>query len=69
MWSMKVPKANLTLTRGGFCFRGANLWNKMPTDIRKLKKHKMKSWVQKEVTVKSSKSLQACVIDLPFNIF
>ena len=52
--SVKVPKANLTVTRGGFCFRGSTLWNSMPLELRRIEKYtkfkiKLKKWVKKEI--------------------
>ena len=31
---IEVPQGDLTLTRGGFLYRGATLWNMLPDDMR-----------------------------------
>ena len=48
---------NLTVSRSGFIFRGADLWNKLPIDIRSCDKletfrTKVKNWIREKVPVK-----------------
>ena len=56
--TIAISNTKLTIIRGGFCFRGANLWNKMPMNIRNIEKYtsfktKLKSWVKNEIPEKS----------------
>ena len=53
-----IPNAQLTLTRGGFCFRGAQLWNKLPQNIRNIQKYSsfktsLKTWVRNAIPAKA----------------
>ena len=56
--TISVPNTRLTLSRGGFCCRGANLWNKMPEEIRTIEKYKnfkisLKKWIRNEIPAKA----------------
>ena len=49
--------SNLTISRGGFFFRGATLFNKLPLNLRTSKneikfKREVKSWVKQNIDVK-----------------
>ena len=50
-------KNNLSLSRSGFLYRGAQLWNSLPLELRALTdlgafKHELRSWVSSTVPVK-----------------
>ena len=52
--TIHVPNTKLTLSRGGFCCRGALLWNRMPTELRAKEsylsfKKNLKRWIFKEI--------------------
>ena len=52
--TIQVPNGNLTLSRGGFIFRGATLWNMMPVDLRTEQKvtvfkGKVKHWIKEHI--------------------
>ena len=54
--SLKI-NSNLTISRGGFFYRGAALFNKLPLSLRLMKsesqfKREIKQWVQQNVDVK-----------------
>ena len=45
-----IPNSNLTLAKQSFCFRGAEVWNKLPIEIRACRKigtfkTKLRSWI------------------------
>ena len=57
--TISAPKANLTLTRGGFCYRGAILWNKLPQNLRQIEKYttlkpNLKTWVRSSIPAKTT---------------
>ena len=57
--TISVPKAMLTISGGGFCYRGAQLWNKMPLNIRNMEKYdffkaSLKTWVRKTIPAKTT---------------
>ena len=54
-----IPNSKLTLSRAGFCFRGATLWNKLPGNIRGIEKYTkfkniLKKWIRKEIPDKAN---------------
>ena len=54
MYFIIIEKTKLTLTRNGFIFRGAETWNDIPHEVRKINKigdfkKKMKHWIHNNV--------------------
>ena len=53
--TIQVPNVNLTLSRGGFIYRGATLWNLLPATLRsetkqsKFKSH-LKKWIRTNIS-------------------
>lgn len=49
-----IPNTRLTLAKQSFCFRGAELWNKIPEEIRNCRKIgefkvKLKTWIRENI--------------------
>ena len=49
-----IPKINLTLVMESFMYRGATLWNSLPSDIRRIEKircfkKEIRTWIKKNV--------------------
>ena len=49
-----LPNTSLTLAKKSYCFRGANQWNNLPDDIRKINrigvfKSQLRKWIQQNV--------------------
>ena len=52
--TIALPNVDLTLSRSGFCYRGAALWNSLPADMRMCTKtetfkRELKKWVQRNI--------------------
>ena len=57
--TVKIPNYYLDISRGGFMYRGAKLFNKLPRTLRKEKKTEvfkteLKIWVRRNVSIKPS---------------
>ena len=56
---VEVPDYKLTLSRGSFCYRGVNLWSRLPlylreTDSYRKFKPQLKKWVVSNIPIKPS---------------
>ena len=55
--TIEVKKANLNITRSGFCYRGSVLWNSMPLSLREESKYckfkrNIKKWIFNSISPK-----------------
>ena len=51
-------EADLTLTRGGFLYRGSKLYNMLPSELKSISKYqlfklKVKAWIKLNVSIKA----------------
>ena len=54
-----IPNYNLTVSRGSFCYRGAKLWNEMPSHLREITSYKvfkknLKKWIISNIPIRPS---------------
>ena len=57
--TVKVPNYYLDISRGGFIYRGAKLFNNLPRTLREEKrtevfKTELKIWIRRNVSIKPS---------------
>ena len=55
--TIEVPKVRLTLSRGGFIYRGAKLWNMLPAQMRQENKpgkfkNTLRKWIKENIPYK-----------------